>query len=253
MNAPAARRKGDAIPIEGAYQHVALTRGHPVQRFWHHSKLLLLDWMFPIQAPDRVLDVGCGSGVFAAEMARRGAHVLGIDANAEAVRYAAQTFAGPESNQPNQLSFRLGLLDELALPSEGFDKAVCLEVIEHVYPAQVRALLDSLFRILRPGGKLLITTPNYRGLWPLIEWGVDRFSQAAKMDGEQHVTHFHRALLLEFLQKAGFEVERACTYSTFAPFLAAGSRKLAERMEQLERRVDLPFGNLLVAVARKPD
>lgn len=240
------RRTGDAIAIDGAYQHRALTQGPAVQRFWHRSKLLLLDWMFAVGPGDRVLDVGFGSGVFADAMAARGAQVLGVDANPEAVAYARRTFGRPG------LEFREGLLDELQLPPSSVDKAVCLEIVEHVYLDQVRRLLESLRTVLVPGGRVLITTPNYRGLWPLVEWGLDRFSNAATMDAEQHVTHFNRRLLRRVCEDAGFEVPALRTYSTFAPFAAAVSTSLAERLERTERAVDLPFGNLLVGVLQKP-
>jgi 2-polyprenyl-3-methyl-5-hydroxy-6-metoxy-1,4-benzoquinol methylase len=242
---PEKRRLGDAIDISGSYQHKALLDGPPVQRFWHRSKLDLLDWIFPVRNGDDVLEVGAGSGVFADAMASRGARVVAIDANDSAIDYAVSTFARPG------LTFLKGYLDELRFEPQSFDKATCLEVIEHVYPDQVRALLSSLMRILRPGGRLLLTTPNYRGLWPFVEWTADRFSPAAKMDAEQHVTHFHRKRLADFVRAAGFEIEKLRTYSTFAPFTAALSWKFAERAERWEREIDLPFGNLLVTVAVK--
>lgn len=245
MNPSETRRTGDTIAIPGSYQHIALTQGPPIQRFWHKTKLMLLDWMFEVHAPERVLDVGCGSGVFADALAQRGAEVVAVDANADAINYAQTTFAR------QGLSFSLGLLDELQLPDASFDKVTCLEIVEHVYLHQVNTLLRSLHKLLKPGGQALITTPNYRGLWPAIEWATDRFSKVAKMDGEQHVTHFSRELLETCLQNAGFSVERMRTFSTFAPFVAAASERAAVRLERIERKVDLPFGNLLVAVARK--
>lgn len=246
MDSFSARRVGDTIEIDGAYQHRALTDGPAIQRFWHHEKLLLLDWYFPLQRSDRVLDVGCGSGVFAAAMAERCAQVLGVDANPRAISYARQTF------RHGSLAFRHGLLDELALPEVSFDKVTVLEIIEHVYLEQVNELFRSLYRLLSPGGEVLVTTPNYRGTWPVIEWAADRFSRAAQMDSAQHVTRFHRGLLIHCLRDAGFEVDRIRTYCTLAPFVALGSWRLAESIERVERRVDFPFGNLLAAVARKP-
>jgi 2-polyprenyl-3-methyl-5-hydroxy-6-metoxy-1,4-benzoquinol methylase len=240
------RRLGDAMAIDGAYQHRALIEGPPIQRFWHTAKLNLLDWLFPVAFADRILDVGTGSGVMSDAMASRGADVDGVDANPAAIRYASATFGRPG------LRFHQGFLDELAFPPASFDKALCLEVIEHVYPNQVKKLLSDLWLLLKPGGCAYLTTPNYKGLWPIVEWTVDRFSSIAKMDSDQHVTRFNARLLKTFLTDAGFEVRVLRTYCTFAPFLAPISWALARKTELLERRVNLPFGNVLAAVARKP-
>jgi 2-polyprenyl-3-methyl-5-hydroxy-6-metoxy-1,4-benzoquinol methylase len=243
---PIPRRTGDAIEIAGDYQHKALTQGPPIQRFWHHAKIGLLDWAFEVRPGERVVDVGCGSGVFAEALAGRGARVLGVDANEAAVAYATRAF-GREG-----LEFRRGLLDELALPAASFDAATCLEVIELVYPDQVRTLLRSLFQHVRPGGRVLVTTPNYRGTWPVVEWLADRAGKTARMDADQHVTRFHARMLRRFLEQAGFRVDDLRAYCGLAPFVAGVSWKLAEALDRFERRLALPFQNLLVAVATRP-
>ena len=140
-----ARRNGDPVPLPGDYQHRALTEGRPIQRRWHEMKLELLDWFFTPAAGERILDVGCGSGVFANRLAKLGAQVTAVDSNAKAVEYGERTFAR------DNLEFRRGLLDELGLPDDSFDAAVCLKVIEHVYPAQTDALLADLRRDGGPG------------------------------------------------------------------------------------------------------
>ncbi len=238
---------GDEIAIAGDYQHKALLSGPPVQRFWHRSKLELLDWFFVPEAGMKALDVGCGSGVIADGLGQKGLDVTGVDANSEAIAYAERTFAR------DKVRFLLGYLDELNLSAARFDVATCLEVVEHVYPPQIEKLLADLERLLKPGGRLLITTPNYRGLWPLIEWTADRFAATAKMDVDQHVTHIHRRMLVNFLESAGFEVEAMRCYCTFAPFAASLGEGLARFIDRRERALDLPFGNLLAAIARKPE
>lgn len=239
------RRTGDTVQIPGDYQHRALTEGSKVQRFWHYSKIQLLEWLFPVKSGMHILDVGSGSGVFADCMAGMGATIVGIDANSDAVSYANRTF------KRENITFLEGYLDKLDFDDNSFDAVTCLEVVEHVYPEQVRILLTDIFRILRPGGRLLVTTPNYRGLWPIVEYVADNFSSVAKMDMEQRVTHFYRSMFISFLEDAGFSIVQCRTYSTFAPFAAIISWKVANKLENLERQIDIPFGNLLAAVVIK--
>lgn len=240
------RRLGDAIEIPGDYQHRAITDGPPVQKHWHESKRDLLDWFVTLPPSGHALDVGCGSGVIADAMCSRGLQVTAVDANPDAIAYGRKTFGRPG------LEFIEGYLDALELPEQSFDFVTCLELVEHVYPPQIEKLLNDLFRLVKPGGQLLITTPNYRGMWPVIEWAADRFADTANMDADQHVTHLHHRMLRGFVEGAGFEVDRLRRYCSFAPFSAAISKRLARGVDRLERVVDLPFGSLLAMSARRP-
>jgi len=243
---PAADRRGDAISIDGAYQHRARTRGFVVQRFWHYQKERVIRKFCPPSPGDRVIDVGCGSGVITDLLASLGARTTGIDANPAAVEYARDAFSRAN------LDFRQGLVEDLQFEPGSLDKIYCLELIEHIYAHQVRSLLRTLLPLARPGGNLVVTTPNYRSFWPLLEWTLDKLKLAAPLAEHQHVTRFSRSSLAAFLEEAGWQVERVTTFSTFAPFLSAVSWSLAERCAVLEDKASLPFGNLLLAIARKP-
>src|SRR6185369_6112929 len=160
-------RRGDRIAIAGDYQYRAVTQGPAVQRFWHRCKLLAIDRHLPARSGDRILDLGCGSGVVANHLASAGGRVTAIDGNVEAIRFASTQFRLPN------LEFRAGLLEDLVLPAESFDRVYCLEVVEHLYQHQIHELLAKVLWLLRPGGRLLLTTPNYRSPWPLIEKALD--------------------------------------------------------------------------------
>ena len=248
LSADGSRRMGDPAPLPGNFEHYALTKGPAMQRRWHETKLELLDWFFIPKAGEKILDIGCGSGVFASRMAELGAQVTAIDSNRKVVDYGSEHFAR------EGLEFRLGHLDELNLADASYDAAACLEVVEHVFADQVERLLADLRRILRPGGRLLMTTPNYRGLWPAVEWASDvlgaRHRGHHSLRGGRHINFYHRARLRDELIRAGFAVEKIQTFSTFAWMTAPVSCSLARRLAQMERKWDFPFGNILAASAR---
>jgi 2-polyprenyl-3-methyl-5-hydroxy-6-metoxy-1,4-benzoquinol methylase len=240
------RRLGDTVAIPGGYQHRARTAGFVVQRYWHAEKERLVDtWARPAPG-ERALDVGCGSGVVAAHLAGYGAEVLGVDGNPAAIAYAQETF------RREGLAFTAALVDELELRPASWDRVYCLELIEHLYPGQAASLLEHLREITRPGGTLLLTTPNYRGVWPAVEWALDRLRLVPRLAGDQHVSRWHRRSLAELLQAAGWRVERLATFSTVAPFASVFGWRLARGLSRLEDRLDLPFGNLLMALCRAP-
>ena len=102
----------------------------------------------------RLLDVGCGGGIFAEPLCRLGAEVVGLDAGAEAVgvaRHHAQA-AGLD------IDYRQASAEELAAGGEQFDAVLALEVIEHV--ADLGAFMTAIGRLVAPGGAFIGATLN---------------------------------------------------------------------------------------------
>ncbi len=236
------RRIGDSVEIDGGYQHRALISGNPIQRFWHETKQLTIEKILPPQPSDFVLDVGCGSGVITSVLAKTARKVIGIDGNKLAIDYASTTF-----NRSN-ISFVQGLVDEHFYLEERPDKIYSLEVIEHIYWDQGVTMLRSFKSLLAEGGKVFLTTPNYNSLWPIIEWGMDHFSNAAHLDSDQHVLHFNKKTLRKICEEAGFVVDSLYTVSFLAPWLAPINYKLARFCHRAEMRTQLFPGSILVAV-----
>jgi 2-polyprenyl-3-methyl-5-hydroxy-6-metoxy-1,4-benzoquinol methylase len=244
IKAGTGRRTGDAVRIAGDYQHRARTEGFVVQRFWHAEKERVIRRFAAPRPGERVLDVGCGSGVVADLLASMGSIVTAVDGNPDAVAYARCTF------RRENLEFRQALVDELDFAAGSFDRIYCLELIEHIYENQVASLFRACHRLLRPAGTLTVTTPNYRGLWPAVEFTLDRLKLVPTLNGEQHVTHFTPARLSVMLSNSDLMVEHLTTFSTFAPFVSVISWSLAERVARLEDRLALSFGNIILATAR---
>lgn len=124
----------------------------------HQINPLRLEWI-QSQSPlagQRVVDVGCGGGILADSMARKGAQVLGIDLATKALK-VAQLHA-LEAATPN-VSYREVSAEDLAREQPGsFDVVTCMEMLEHVPdPASVvKACAD----MVKPGGWVYFSTLN---------------------------------------------------------------------------------------------
>lgn len=134
-----------------AAQYRALWQRH---WWWRSRESLLLSWItrlqrrFPIQ---RILDVGCGDGLFFEELERFG-HVEGLEPDATLV-----------TDPRWQSRIRREPLGPEVQRSSPYDLVLMLDVLEHI--ADDRDALDSAFRAIRPGGCLLLTVPALPWLW----------------------------------------------------------------------------------------
>lgn len=238
-------RRGDTVAIPGDYQHRARTRGPVVQRFWHAEKERAVRKHNPPLPGERALDVGCGSGVVSSLLRTLGAETVGVDANPDAVEFARRTFGR------QGLKFHVGLVGELDFEPCSFDRLYCLELVEHLYEHQSEALLRDLHSVGRDGATLMLTTPNYRGAWPVLEFTLDLLRLVPRLADEQHVARFHAAKLRALLERTGWEVRHLGTFCTVAPFASVLGWRMAERLAEAEDRWAPWFGNLLLAVAVK--
>ena len=114
-------------------------------------------WAAAQVAEKTVLDAGCGIGYGTRLLAQGGAQrVTGVDIAADALREA-------EAQPLETAEYVEGDIQQLPFHDDSFDVVVCFEAIEHV-PRPEEAL-DELARVLRPGGRLLVSSPN-RGVYP---------------------------------------------------------------------------------------
>ena len=102
-----------------------------------------------------VLDAGCGCGYGTHYLATCGPkQAIGIDLAPEAIEYARRHWTAPN------LHYQTMDATALDFPDEAFDTVVCLEVFEHV--PDHWELLDEVRRVLKPGGRVVVSTPNGR-------------------------------------------------------------------------------------------
>ncbi|PYL65549.1 MAG: methyltransferase, partial [Verrucomicrobia bacterium] len=146
-----------------------------------------------------VLDVGCGNGYTAGQLLTRGCDVIGIDLSKTGIALARQTYPAAR--------FEVLPADDQILPRLGcspFDIIVSTEVIEHLYAP--REYMKGCFMALRPGGRLVLSTPYHGYLKNLVISLFDKWDEHLNplWDGG-HIKLWSRATLSCLFTETGFD------------------------------------------------
>lgn len=238
-------------------------RPRPVPR----SLRVLRRWMGTGQ---RAIDVGCGSGFYTELCRQCGNSVTGVDLTSQVGAVYARSLDVCQGNIEGGLPFATGC----------FSLALCIEVVEHLL--QPDLMLAEIYRVLQPGGSLILTTPNYAyWVWRLRYLagalpvgvparpftGLVRRAAAAGTPPwrDPHIRFFNPAIIRALLQQTGFTVEEIRgTFVAFpsglAPYLplvwALPLRVIGKAIGNLEflgdRYPGLLAAGMLVRATRRP-
>lgn len=150
--------------------------------------------LVPSEAPLRILDVGCGTGVNATQLAQHGHEVFGIDVSPVAI----------EKIRARGLQGSVVDIESGPLPfaPNSFDIVYASEVIEHC--VDTTGFLRSMRTVLKPGGTLLLSTPN-SAFWAYRLMGLFGFV-VNEYQHPGHVRFFSRRSLVASVYRAGFDV-----------------------------------------------
>ena len=172
-------------------------------------------WLDALPQDTRVLDAGCGEGVLLDEYAGRLA-IEGVDPNYQSERV------------------RAGSVTALPYAEASFDRALCLDVLEHLtFSEQPRALAE-LHRILRPDGELLISVPNLAHLQSrlhfLLRGRLIRTASELKHPGDRPAWEYVR-----LAERAGFELTNRRGIFPTVPVLTRAIRRNPRALLPLHR------------------
>jgi len=147
----------------------------------------------------KILDLGCGNGSLSYELSKVGYRVYGIDRSDSGIQIAQESFVN--------VQFVLGDVEKDLSPDpfevEMFDFVVSTEVIEHLY--QPRKLIQNAFRLLKPSGHLIVSTPYHgylKNLLLAVSGRLDRHFTALWDGG--HIKFWSHNTLSALLTEVGF-------------------------------------------------
>jgi ubiquinone/menaquinone biosynthesis C-methylase UbiE len=154
---------------------------------WERRRALLLA---DVRPGERVLDLGCGAGRFTAALREHGADAVGVDLAEGALERARRNVPGAGFHATTE-----------AIEDASVDLVWCSEVLEHV--PDTAGLLSEARRVLKTGGRLLVTTPSHdlprRLAIALLRW-EPHFDPLG-----QHVRFYSRRSLARVLETFAFE------------------------------------------------
>jgi len=211
----------------------------------------------------RVLDVGCGAGNMMHHLAHYG-RVTGVDNNPKPLEVA----------QERGLDVRAGTADELPFGDNEFDLLTVLDTVEHV-PAEGK-VFDECRRVLKPGGKVLITGPAFMFLWshndvinmhqrrytvPELQHKLEAHGFRVLRTSYNNFFIFPLAALLILLRRGRAEPELASPHfdedayqvemEPASPLVNRLLTFVGKVEVALLKRTSLPFGTSIIAIAEK--
>jgi len=225
-----------------------------------HLIVSLIESLYPQDGRLRILDIGCGTGKMLDELAAFG-DVVGADFSPEALQFCVTRGVGAD----------LARADVRRLPfADGtFDVVTAMDIIEHI--DDDKAASSEIFRVLRPGGRLLVTVPAFTSLWSEHDealhhyrrYTVPRLKDLFQRVGlsvdkvSYTVTTLFPAIwayrqVSNLLPKRHGDVEKKANLVNFSEPVNAALLSLSRWETRLVQRLSLPFGVSVVCVARKP-
>jgi 2-polyprenyl-3-methyl-5-hydroxy-6-metoxy-1,4-benzoquinol methylase len=229
--------------IKAGYYHHALLHGSRLQRFWHAQKFRKVIKLAGELSGRTVLDLGCGPGSLISLLPRVYKRAVGVDFSKAQIDFARRNFGD------RRISWVNSRIEDARLGKNLFDVVFMVEVIEHLPAENNQRIFSKVRYLLKKDGRFVMTTPNYRSLWPIIEFFWNRLSKVNYE--EQHINRFDIGKIKKELTKVGFSRMKIRSFFLLSPFISLISPRLAEKVMDIEEKLFPYFGSLIVVEAKK--
>ncbi len=182
------------------------------------------------------LDIGCGMGTFAIEAAKKGAISTGLDMMPQALS-AARRVALEEN--ASSAHFILGDAVNMPLPDASIDVAVAADMTEHLDDDTLNGMLNATARVLRPGGTLVLYTPESSHIFEQLRARGILLEQDSSHIGIRTAKDLGAAV-----RRAGLEVKSVRILPSHIPIFQLVEKAFARWVPLLRRRIGI--------IAQKP-
>ena len=238
-------------------------------RYWwfvarRHLITSLLETHYARAGQLQILDIGCGTGAMLDELKPFG-EVIGADFSPEALQFCVTRGA------PGEVQKKLARADVRRLPfaDSTFDVVTAMDIIEHIDDDKTAS--SEIFRVLKPGGRLLVTVPAFPSLWSEHDEALHhfrRYTAPRLKDLFQRVGLRVKKLsytvttlfppiwvyrqISNLLPKKHTDSEKKANLVNFAGPVNAALLAMSQWETRLVKTVNLPFGVSVVCIAQKP-
>jgi|WetSurMetagenome_2_1015567.scaffolds.fasta_scaffold325890_2 SAM-dependent methyltransferase len=171
------------------------------------------------KAGEMVLDIGCGGGTMLILMSGSGALMVGLDFSEDSLRIAKGNFARLAPGKP----FRGVCTDSqnLGLKNTSIDGVMAVDFTEHVYDQSIQRVLAEITRVLKPGCRLVIYTPNVGHLFERL-----KKRNIILKENKSHVGLRTMEEYVILLRNCGLEIEKSFFEPTHIPVFSLIERVL---------------------------
>lgn len=169
-----------------------------LQRLWHQRKLEAVSELIGDARPKSILDVGCASGWFLSQIARRfpKAKYIGVDVYKKAIQYAKEHYPS--------LKFMVADAHSLPFPANSCDIVICTEVLEHVLKPEL--VISEIKRILKPNGIAVIEMDTGNILFRTVWYWWTNLRKGVWKDS--HLHSFNTEKLGKMINKDGLVISK---------------------------------------------